>query len=50
LKNWRLLSISGLKFDLLRLIKRSQYYHWYQISNNFQHFICERLKIMSVEQ
>ena len=50
LKNWRLLSISGLIFDPLRLIKRSQYYHWYQISNNFQHFMCERIKIISVEQ
>ena len=50
LENRHLLSLCGLIFDHLKLIKRSQYYHWSQISNIIHHFIYERLKIMSVEQ
>ena len=50
LENWCLLKLCGLIFDIFRLIKRSQYYCWYQISNNFHHCMCERLRIMSVEQ
>ena len=44
LENWRVFWVWGLIFDLLRVIKRSQYYGWYQISNIVHHFICERLK------
>ena len=44
LENWCLLKLCGLIFDLFRLIKRSQYYCWYQISKNFHHFMFERLK------